>query len=290
MNPTSKIVLGTVQFGLNYGINNTSGQVSEIEAFNILSYAKKQGIETLDTAHTYGNSEDVIGKFIQKSGELFNLISKVPKLEEGKELNDYLKESLESLSAANLYAYLFHDFDSYKSNPSLLLELIRLKHEGKIRKIGFSLYYPHELEYLLEQNIEFDIVQVPYSVFDQRFDKYFTELKKLGKEVHVRSVFLQGLVFKNPETLEGRFLSIKDKLAKLGDIAQKSGLKISGLCLNFAVLNENIDKVVVGVDSLDNLEENVSDLSQIKITKKYYDKLKHLLVTDEQIILPINWK
>lgn len=286
----NKLVLGTVQFGMDYGINNSRGQVSESEVFKILAYASDSGIQTLDTAHTYGNSEEIIGKFIKRSGKSFKIISKVPKPEAGKNIVSYPEESLKNLNSIKLYAYLFHNFDSYKENPQLLEQLQELKRLSKVEKIGFSLYYPKELDYLLENKIDFDIVQVPYSIFDQRFENSFEQLKNLGKEVHVRSVFLQGLVFKNPDMLENQFLDIKSELAKLIELSEQSQVSISGLCLNFVSLNKNIDKIVIGVDSLKNLQENILDLSQTDTVSKYYDELKMLRVDDEQIILPTNWK
>lgn len=285
----NKLVLGTVQFGMDYGINNSSGQVGADEVNKILSYACDSGVLMLDTAHTYGNSEEVIGQFVKQSGKSFKIISKVPKPEAGKNIASYLEESLKKLNSTKLYAYLFHNFDSYKENPQLLDQLQELKKSLKVEKIGFSLYYPSELDYLLENKIDFDIVQVPYSVFDQRFEKSFEQLKKLGKEVHVRSVFLQGLVFKKSNNLSGNFVKIKDKIAELNQLAENSNLTISGLCLGFAVLNEKIGKIVIGVDSLENLKENIKDLSQITKIESIYEELKQLKEDDEQIILPINW-
>lgn len=286
----NKLVLGTVQFGMDYGINNSVGQVSESEVFKILAYASDSGIDMLDTAHTYGNSEEIIGKFIKRSSKTFKIISKVPKPEAGKNIASYLKESLKNLNSTKLYAYLFHNFDSYKENPQLLEQLQQLKRSSKVEKIGFSLYYPMELDYLLENKIDFDIVQVPYSIFDQRFESRLEQLKKLGKEVHVRSVFLQGLVFKNLEELAPEFFGIKSQLKKLIEISKLSKVRIAGLCLNFAALNKNIDRIVIGVDSLANLEENILDLTQGSKASKYYNDLKTLLIDDEQIILPTNWK
>lgn len=290
MNCISKIALGTVQFGLDYGINNSKGKINEKEAFKILSYANSQGINALDTAYNYGSSEQVIGNFIRQTGASFNLISKVPKIDIGQSIDQYLTKSLKNLNSNKLYAYLFHDFSSYKSNPRLLEKLKELKKSKKIQKVGFSLYYPYELEFLLNNNIDFDIVQVPYSFLDQRFEKYFEKLQLLEKEIHIRSVFLQGLVFKDPDKLESRFMSIKGKLTKLRNISDNTQISISGLCLNFAVLNKYINKVVIGVDSLSNLEENIDDLSEANKVSKYYDELKALREENEQIILPINWK
>lgn len=286
----NKLVLGTVQFGMDYGINNPAGQISESEVFKILEYAGTSGIDLLDTAHTYGNSEEIIGKFVKQSGKKFKIISKVPKPEAGRNIASYLEESLKKLNSTSLYAYLFHNFDSYKENPELLEQLQELKKLSKVEKIGFSLYHPSEIDYLLENKIDFDIIQAPYSVFDQRFESRFMQLKKIGKEVHVRSVFLQGLVFKNPDELTPGFIKIKPQLQKLIEISKQSKIGISGLCINFATLNENINNVVIGVDSLLNLQENILDLSQAGIVSKYYDELKKLRSDDQQIILPTNWK
>ena len=287
----SKIVLGTVQFGLDYGINNRAGKVSQSEVDKILEFAYKNGVRALDSAYNYGESEKVIGQFIRKSGLSFNIISKVPKTDE-KSIQKYLDTSLKNLGVKKLYGYLFHAFDSFKENPKLLDELIRLKKESKINKIGFSLYYPEELEYLIENKIVCDIVQVPYSLLDQRFDRLFPTAKELGIEIHTRSVFLQGLVFKDPESLETRFLPIKKNLLELRELGTKTGLSISELCLNFAAVNPHIDRLVIGVDSLANLADNVDSLlaSKAKLAEGVYTQLANLRCDDEEVILPTNWK
>lgn len=288
----SKIALGTVQFGLDYGINNKKGKIHRKDVFDILEFASKHGIDILDTAHSYGNSEKIIGGFLSKSEKSFKIVSKVPQINDEKNLQDYFIESLRNLGVSELYAYLFHNFQSYIDNPTLLDDIYKLKNSGKIQKVGFSLYYPSELEYLINNNIDFDILQVPYSVFDQRFGKYFEKLRKKKVEIHIRSVFLQGLVFKDLSKLEARFDSIRGKLIILNNISTTSGLSISALCLNFAVLNRFIDRVIIGVDSLANLKENLIDLHpkfENKVSE-YYSDLKQLSVDDEKVILPINWK
>ncbi|MBW2993081.1 aldo/keto reductase, partial [Candidatus Woesearchaeota archaeon] len=188
-----------------------------------------------------------------------------------------------------LYGYLIHDFKTFKEHEGMLGVLKQLKGEGKIEKIGFSLYSPIELKYLLQNNISFDVVQVPYSIFDQRFSRYFSLLKEKGVEVHIRSVFLQGLVFKNPDKLEGRFAKVKNKLLKLRNLSDRLNIPISSLCINFALLNEYVDKVIIGVDSLNNLKENIPSMRDKLRIKEIYSNLKNLEETDENIILPVNW-
>src|SRR5690606_6759080 len=122
------------------------------------------------------------------------IISKLPDVNSPKMLDERLKESLSNLNREKLYGYLFHHFKTYKSNPDLLETLYSKRDKGVVEKVGFSLYYETELEELLEKDIQFDVLQIPFNIFDHRFRKYFALLKKRGVEIHVRSVFLQGLL------------------------------------------------------------------------------------------------
>jgi len=284
----NKISLGTAQFGINYGINNKRGKIPREEVFDILSEAIEFGIDTIDTAYDYGGSEKVIGDFLKSTRYKFKVVSKLPKCKYDK-VKEIFESSLNNLGLYMTYGYLIHSFENYKNDKRIWNELEKLKKVGKIKKIGFSLYYPQELEYLLGHKVYFDMVQVPYSVFDQRFEPYFAELKQRNIEVHVRSVFLQGLVFKKLDELESRFLGIKPKLVFLYDLSKELNLPISVICLGFVLLND-VDKVVIGVDSKENLIENIAKLKYISRISRIYERLKELKEDDENIILPINWK
>jgi len=165
-----------------------------------------------------------------------------------------------------------------------------MKSQKKVEKIGFSLYYPQEVEYIMMENIEFDMVQVPFSIFDQRFSGIFEVLRERNVEIHVRSVFLQGLVFKNALTMHEIFDNFRDKLSSLHSISQDINVSISALCLNFAVLNEYIDKVIIGIDSLSNLQENINALRYQDRVGDVYNSLLNLKEGNEKIILPFNWE
>lgn len=271
-----KLALGTAQFGLDYGITNKRGKIPKKEVFKILEYALKKGIDTLDTAYNYGDSERLIGEYIKQfriKNEKLRIVSKIP--QSLNKIDYYLKQSLNKLNLKTLYGYLFHDFNSFKKNNLEIVQLQRYKKIGLIKKIGFSLYYPSELDYLLEKNVKFDLLQVPYNILDQRFSSYFPKLKRKGIEIHVRSVFLQGVL-------------INDK--RLEKIAKKLQTSASSLCINFAALNRFIDKIIIGVAGFSNLKENVKAVDDKNKVFKVYDELKKFKETNEAIILPIKWK
>jgi aryl-alcohol dehydrogenase-like predicted oxidoreductase len=283
-----KLALGTVQFGMDYGINNPRGKIPEKEVFEILSEAERNAINTLDTAHAYGESERLIGEYIKDKGAVFRVVSKLPPCGP-EEAERVFYTSLERLRLDRLYGCLIHDFASFLKTPEIWEILKRLKAERKTGRVGFSLYYPEELEYLLEEKIEMDLVQVPFSVLDQRFLGRFPLLKDRGVEVHVRSVFLQGLLFMNPRGLKGNLSRAKDKLFILRTLSEQAGIPLSAICINFALLNDFIDRVIIGVDGIRNLSENLRALSYQDEVRDMYGKLLDLKEDDEDVILPSKW-
>lgn len=283
-----RIALGTAQFGIDYGINNKRGRIPPREALVILANAFNSGIDMFDTASSYGEAEKILGIFNKRSSKEIKIISKLPECVIDK-VTGIVEASLKKINSKQLYGYIIHSFKSYAETPAVFDVLKTIKSTGRIKKIGFSLYYPKELDYLLEKKIEFDLVQVPFSIFDQRFSSYFSELKRLGVEIHVRSVFLQGLVFKKKFEANDNFTKIKDKLNRLSTLSDENKIPIVALCLNFALLNKLIDKVIVGVDSLCNLKEIVQALHYQPEVKKLMSILFGLREDDEEIIVPIRW-
>jgi aryl-alcohol dehydrogenase-like predicted oxidoreductase len=284
-----KLALGTVQFGLDYGINNTTGKVPQAEVARILDYAHNNGISVLDTASAYGESEEVLGRVLAGLDKPFELITKYPANQIMRPLA-WIDRSLNLLHQDRIYGYLFHSYGVFQEHPEYIDDFVQIKAQSKARKIGFSLYYPSEAEYILKNNIPCDIVQVPYNFFDQRFAFVFPELKTRGIEIYVRSVFLQGLFFIHPEKLGTWFSPIKERLKELHTVADSKAVPITTLCLGFAHHNQYIDKIVIGVDSLDNLKENIYNYKTISELPIDFQQFEALSVTDENIILPFNWK
>lgn len=289
MNHSDKIILGTAQFGMDYGITNSTGKISSAEVCKILEYAFKNGVTTLDTAEVYGNSEKVIGESTEKCSLKFDIISKFNDCKTG-EVRQKLNSSLKKLQVDALYGYLIHNFDNYISNPEIINELQELKQEDKIKKIGFSLYFPWQLEKLFEDGVDFDLVQFPYNVLDQRFNKYFSILKEKSIEINTRSVFLQGILLTDPKRLKNGFAPIKDKIIKLYSVAEKNSVTPALLCINYAIRNQYIDRIIIGIDNLDHLRNNLKLVEQNLLWSEINQILDELEETDENMIIPMNWK
>lgn len=285
----SKLGLGTAQFGLKYGINNSQGKISNEEAFKILKHCAKNGIEFLDTASDYGDSEKILGRCLGKIKSDFKVISKLRNCDL-EDVESVFLATLARIGQNSLYGYLIHDFDFFIKNPSIWNTLVKFKQSGHVGKIGFSLYSPTQLKTLYSRKVDFDIVQVPYNVLDQRFESEFKQLKEKKVEIHIRSVFLQGLLFKKLEKLEDFFEPIAQKLTHLQNISRENKISISNLLLGFVHLNRNIDKIIIGVDSLNNLKENLNYPNYLTRIKSIYAELQTLSEKNENMILPINWR
>ena len=286
----NKIVLGTAQLGMDYGINNVKGRISPAEAGKIIETTVKSGVYTFDTAYSYGKGEELLGSFIDSTNNRNNLmiISKLPDCGYSG-VKKFFKASLEKLHLSSLYGYLIHNFETYRKDPATWSILEELKSAGKVKKIGFSLYYPEELSYLLERNLKADIIQLPFSILDQRFSSFFAELKRRKTEIFVRSVFLQGLVFRKPINLPAFFKPLAENIKLLHTYAQKHKIPLSGLCLNFVLANPLIDKVIFGVDNLRQLREILQGSNFVAKTKELNRQLQDLKPVDEKIIVPLNW-
>lgn len=283
-----KLALGTVQFGLNYGINNHLGQVPPQKVEEILSICQDYGMDTLDTAHAYGTSEQVLGLCNLRK---FQIISKLPNIEVNQ-VATVFEESLANLKRQQIYGYLVHSFAIYQQEPAIWEKLQQLRAKGRVQKIGFSLYHTEELTFLLDNHVDFDIVQLPYNILDQRFEPYFSILKEKEIEIHIRSVFLQGLFFKSIPHLPKHFKSIVPKLIQLNKFKEKHHLSTVKTCLGFVLQNPNIDKVVFGVDTPQQLLDNLTTVQEVtqSLVQINWSQLNVLQEDDLQIIHPAFWK
>ena len=135
----NKLVLGTAQFDLDYGINNPRGVIPKTEALAILLSACEKGIDTIDTAESYGLSEQIIGEFIRQYKKDLKFITKLSLSQTNKTIAEHLNRSLDNLGVVSLEGYLLHNFEDYRKNPEIWGELCILKKDGLTRKIGFSL-------------------------------------------------------------------------------------------------------------------------------------------------------
>lgn len=272
----SRFILGTVQFGLQYGINS-AGHPDEQDVERILRKAYDSGITTLDTSSAYGDSEAVLGRTMRDE---FRIVSKYPKC--ARTVSDCFAKTLKNLRRETLYGYLLHHFSIYETNPSVWDELVSLKRDGRVLKIGFSLYEPEELERIIEEGIDFDIVQIPYNVFDRKFERYFPKLMRSGVEIHVRSTFLQGLFFKDRDSLPEKLKPLRPYLEQLDTYSAENGISVAEAALNFNLQNPYVDGVLIGVDNVGQLQSNLSSVIAKRIDL-------NIEVKEKELLNPVNW-
>lgn len=274
----TKLGIGSVQFGLDYGISNNSGQTSLVEAQQILEIALNHGLTYLDTASTYGNAEVVIGKIASND---FNIISKFTSLGNVGILQKELESTLFNLRRDYIYAYLAHKPEEILQNKSIWKELLSFRESGKIRKIGFSIKDVGIYEQLVSKGFTPDLVQIPYNLLDNTYENVAKDVKSRGGEVHSRSVFLQGLFFRNISELPSHFNSVKNILQQIKDESESS---LSGNLLRFAVEKDFIDCVILGVNNTTQLIENILSLKKSALIKR-----PNINISDN-ILNPALWK
>lgn len=261
-----KLGLGTVQFGLSYGISNKNGQVKFDEIKKILNQAAISNINILDTAQGYGNSEQVLGKFDLSK---FKIISKIASHKD-------IETSLKNLNLSSIYALLLHNENEL--NFTSFQKLCKYKELNLVKKIGCSVYSPEKLKKIIN-NFSIDIVQLPLNLLDQRFIPFLPILKEKNIEIHIRSVFLQGLLLMQPDQLSSYFNPIKAILKQI------PANKIK-MCLDFVKGFHEIDHIIIGTTTLNELNEIIENYNQPPEQLDY----SQFKINDEKFILPMNWE
>lgn len=279
---SERLALGSVQFGMAYGISNKVGKTKEQEVKKILSSAWTKGIQTIDTASVYGRSEEVIGKYSQYPYKIVTKFSAEVNTE--NKIKESLESSLKKLNVKEIYGFMAHHAETLLQNPNLWEVLLTLKKKKVVKKIGYSLYSPIELEKLLDKKMIPDIIQVPFNLFDQRFKPFFEELKKNGTEIHARSAFLQGLFFTEPINLPSFFDTVKPLLNKIQFLYANPD-ELAAFLLRTVLKEKNIDKVVFGVNNINQLNKN---LQYLFIQENHPFSLEEYNIP-EKILMPQCW-
>lgn len=265
----SAMTFGTVQLGMNYGISNTMGKPSEEKSFAMLRTAFEGGITCLDTARAYGNSEEVIGHFLKTwEGDLPYITTKIPNSGEtpaGK-LETYVVEtletSLETLGVKKVDAVMLHSTaDVYTHGEKIAKAMETLLKKGYTDQIGVSVYDAKDIEEMLKYP-QFSVTQVPMSIFDQRLitSGMTDKLKQRDYTVFVRSVFLQGLFFLDPDGITDPILveHAVPKIRLLRQIAEAEGMSIAQLAIAFMRDTAGITSLVLGSDTPEQVKENIA--------------------------------
>lgn len=294
MSDVNKIILGTVQFGLNYGINNKTGKLSQKDVFFILEEAYRLGIKTLDTAEVYGRAHEVIGEFHKQSKIRFDIISKFSSsvlVRYPIDLIDRIKHHCEELDVSHMEGYMFHsyvEFKDYISKDPLILE--KIKRSGLVNKIGVSVYTNSHIEEIFNYE-EINLIQLPFNLFDNELLRmgFLKRAKTKGIEVHTRSAFLQGLFFKDVNDLKGNLVNLKTDLIYLNELISDSSITKTSFALNYPINKDYIDKVVIGIDNIDQLRDNIQAIEGFSFNKAY-KQIDLINIENKELLNPSNWK
>lgn len=261
---TTKLGLGTVQFGLDYGISNKAGQVAGDTVDNILGYARRVGIEVLDTAAAYGDSEAVLGAN-RAAEQGFRIVTKIPPDVDPNDLPALVRASLQRLDTERVYGLLAHrSSDLLGMNGGVVWQQMEaLRERGLVERIGVSVYTGEEIDRLLER-FPLEIVQLPINLFDQRLIQggQLQRLHAAGVEIHARSVFLQGLILMDPEQLPPGLSAAVGPLTCLREALAGYALTALQAALRFVLQRTEIDTVLVGVTSEEQFRQIVEAARQ----------------------------
>jgi len=287
----TKISLGTVQFGVDYGINSTSGQVKSSEVINILNYAQQCGINLLDTAPAYGNSEKALGDANIKG---FNIVTKTRHFsqtvitnKEMDKLSGDLDQSLKTLKQKSLYGLLVHNADDlFKIGADKIInQLQAFKQQGLISNIGVSIYTGDQLQKIIDR-FDIDLVQLPFNILDKRLldSGVLDKIHNRGIEVHARSVFLQGLLLMTEQSRPKQFNRWEGLWKLWHEWLNDNKLTALEATIRYVISMPEISKVLVGVDSKGQLRDIV------KAADGKLPALPEELFTDDADLLnPSSW-
>ncbi len=285
----SRLALGTVQFGLPYGIANQTGQVSRLEAKAILQSALINGVDTLDTAIAYGDSEVCLGELGVQD---FKIVTKLPELpDDCLNVHAWVQQqfnlSLSRLGVKKVHGLLLHRPQQLlgANGVAIYRALLALKDTGQVKKIGVSIYSPNELE-LLMPKFDFDLIQAPFNLIDQRLKStgLMQRLKDQDIEIHTRSAFLQGLLLMPKTMIPTKFSKWDSLLDTWHQWLECHNFTAVQACLAFPLSFPEIDRVVIGADSLSQFEQVISAASNLLNIN-----MPNLNSDDEMLINPANW-
>jgi aryl-alcohol dehydrogenase-like predicted oxidoreductase len=289
MSLTKKLILGTAQFGQNYGITNVTGKVSEVEIKSIFKNARSNQIHTLDTASSYGDSEKVLGNIGISD---FDVITKLPSIGSStskiyENYENVIVSSLKDLKISCIETVLLHRPEELLSfyGDAIYDALRKLKDHGLVNRIGISIYSPKLLDDINPKYL-FDVIQVPLNVFDRRIisSGWLPRLSQMGVSVIARSVFLQGILLTQVNDLPAYFSQWRPHFKQWIEFYQENGLSALEASLQFIVQVPEIDKIIVGIESERQLTEVVRAINNPVIIKS-----NHLETADLDLISPVHW-
>ena len=289
MKQFNNTILGTAQFGLHYGVNNTSGKPSEDEVYEILNLASNFGIGVLDTANSYGNAINVIGNYHKISDKKFNINSKFVIQKDVNFTYNSIINDIKILNVDCIDTLFFHKFNDFKNNHESIKMLNILKKNSFIKKIGVSVY--NNDEFLIAINSDdINVIQFPFNLLDNWNSRgaMIIQAKGKGIELQCRSIFLQGLFQKLSFKIPHNLTPLSKYILKLKQIASDHSISIEQLALSYVSNHKLIDKYIIGVDNKSQLINNMN-LLNFDISNEILKKINTIKVNETDLLNPINW-
>jgi len=291
----ARLGLGTVQFGLDYGISNRDGRPSEAEVAAILAHAVDAGVGYLDTAASYADAEVLIGRHLPAHHDL-RIVTKLPPLKADSARGNRveltmraMETSLERLRLTKVHAVLVHSVgDLAEPGWETLVEALRLiKQKALATRVGVSIYDEGDLD-LVQSRFEPELVQFPLNVLDRRlvFTGRLAALKGAGVELHARSVFLQGLLLMPAKALPQFFAPLRAALEKLQARWAAAEVPPLAACLHYVLGQSQVDAAIVGVNRVHEFNEIAAALSAPPICPDLFEPVEAI---DPAFVDPRRW-
>ncbi len=286
----SELALGTVQWGLPYGIANRTGQPSLEEVRGILQSARDGHCRILDTARAYGDSERIIGE-LTEGDSYWRVVTKLsPDVTDARSARACVQDSRRRLRLERIDTLLLHDQKHRTTKNGVIWdELRRMQVEGLIGELGTSSSGQEESWRALDDG-ESTVIQVAASLLDQRLIRqgFFDEARKRGKEVFIRSVFLQGVARMPPERLPRHLSALREPLTRISAWEQANHFESGTAYIMYA--HSLPAKVVLGTKARWQLEANLAIWKSGALSDKQLSEVGSLVPDlDEDVLNPARW-
>ena len=292
-NLTNKLIIGTAQFKKGYGITNINKRINNKEIKKIFTLINKNNIKYFDTAPFYGNSEKILGEYINQK----EIVTKIPDIKEKiiskksiLETKKILFQSIKNLKINNLYGVLLHSsFDLLKPGKKYLIDFLRgIKKDKITKKVGVSIYEKKDF-YDIQKFFSPDIIQLPLNIIDRRLitNNFLKKIKDKKIEIHARSVCLQGVLLENPKNFPPFFQKFKSDFLNLRNEIKKNKISLLKAYLAFVLTIKEIDKIVIGIALSKQLKQILKIFNLKKIEKIDIDIP---VISNKTLLDPRLWK
>lgn len=292
-----KIGLGSAQFGLAYGATNRHGKLQDQAVAEIVAEAFRQGVDLIDTAFGYGDAETRLGALPEPGINSFRVVTKTKQLKKNKiksadaiEVLSAFQESLAKLRRSDVDCLMVHSAqDLLAEGGEFIYEiLLDLRAQGKIKKVGVSVYSAIEIDQLFKR-FQLDLIQLPFNIFDQRLlqTNHLSYLEDKGIEIHARSIFLQGLLVADTKSIPNNLKFIEPQLERFRKFTEANNISPMAAALDFVKKFPAINYGIFGVTRAAELTEIILQFRQS--TQKSSIDYRELSVSDEMIVDPSKW-